>query len=346
MYSTDSEKEVASIITSCILSYGGDGIPLGEIQEEFEALCGYPIPYKEFGFDDLSTFLITLPNIYIIKDQFRNDIVIEHSPKLHHIKQLISKQRKYKRKYQVEENEILNQNKRSRTASVKSLPRGASIHSSFNVRNLNDSVRFQEFNRLEGMLPILYKHQALGDDFFVDLADKKLGCYVSDEEPKKCGMCEVGLTIASLTEKVENAQQIAPRVVIMIGMNDLLMGRNANNMIIDLRKLVSELKKKNTRVTIVTLIPSPKLKMNKTLQIRMDIFNKSVIEYGTDFELQCNIIDMNKIFEMEIKSFKKDFDRLEKTCRNDQYRVFSDYGRKIFLNALKTCLREQVNHGH
>lgn len=33
----------------------------------------------------------------------------------------------------------------------------------------------------EEMLPILYKHQAIGDDFFVDLADKKLGCYVSDE---------------------------------------------------------------------------------------------------------------------------------------------------------------------
>lgn len=196
------------------------------------------------------------------------------------------------------------------------------------------------------MLPILYKHQALGDDFFVDLADKKLGCYVSDEEPKRCGLCGVGLTIASLTEEIQNAKHIAPRVVVMVGMNDLLMGRNASNMIIDFRKLISELKKRNTRITIITLIPTPKLKINKNIQMRMDIFNNSLIEYGSDFELQCNIIDMNKIFELEIRNFRKDFDRLEKTCRNDQYKVFSDYGRKIFLQALKTCLKEQIDQGH
>lgn len=45
-------------------------------------------------------------------------------------------------------------------------------------------------------------------------------------EPKKCGLCEVGQTIAELTEKIENVQQIAPRVVLMIGMNDLLKVKN------------------------------------------------------------------------------------------------------------------------
>ncbi|XP_045481616.1 uncharacterized protein LOC123685781 [Harmonia axyridis] len=345
MYSTDSEKEITSIIASCILSYGEDGIPLSEIQEEFEALCGYPIPYREFGYDNLSTFLITLPNIYIIKDRFRNDIVIEHSPKLNHIKQLITNQKKsIKRKY-IQEPSYLNSNKRYKNNSFnKTLPKGASIHSS--IKNYNDSARFEEFSKLEEMLPILYKHQALGDDFFVDLADKKLGCYVSDEEPKRCGLCGVGLTIASLTEEIQNAKHIAPRVVVMVGMNDLLMGRNASNMIIDFRKLISELKKRNTRITIITLIPTPKLKINKNIQMRMDIFNNSLIEYGSDFELQCNIIDMNKIFELEIRNFRKDFDRLEKTCRNDQYKVFSDYGRKIFLQALKTCLKEQIDQGH
>ncbi|KAL3290277.1 hypothetical protein HHI36_023625 [Cryptolaemus montrouzieri] len=106
------------------------------------------------------------------------------------------------------------------------------------------------------MLPILYKHQALGDDFFVDLADTKLGCYVADEEPKQCGLCRVGLTISELTEKLLTVQRLAPRVVIMVGMNDLLEGKNANNMILDLRKLIIELKSRNTRVTIITLIPS------------------------------------------------------------------------------------------
>lgn len=147
MYSTDSEKEITSIIASCILSYGEDGIPLSEIQEEFEALCGYPIPYREFGYDNLSTFLITLPNIYIIKDRFRNDIVIEHSPKLNHIKQLITNQKKsIKRKY-IQEPSYFNSNKRYKNNSFnKTLPKGASIHSS--IKNYNDSARFEEFSKL------------------------------------------------------------------------------------------------------------------------------------------------------------------------------------------------------
>ncbi|KAL3290276.1 hypothetical protein HHI36_023624 [Cryptolaemus montrouzieri] len=93
MYSTNEEKEIASIIVSCITSYGQNGIPLNEIQEEFEFLCGYPIPYKKFGCESVKSFLITLPHIYILKDEFNNDIVIEQSPKSTHIKNMIKKQK-------------------------------------------------------------------------------------------------------------------------------------------------------------------------------------------------------------------------------------------------------------
>ncbi|KAL3290278.1 hypothetical protein HHI36_023626 [Cryptolaemus montrouzieri] len=78
----------------------------------------------------------------------------------------------------------------------------------------------------------------------------------------------------------------------------------------------------------------------------MELFNKAILEYGSDPDLQCNIIDMNRIFQMEFDNFKKDFNRLEKVGKNDPYKVFSDYGRKIFLGALKSCLREQIAHGH
>lgn len=148
MYSTESEKEITSILTSCILSYGEDGIPLSEIQDEFESLCGFPIPYKKFGCDNLYAFLTTLPNIYVVKDQFNNDIVIEYSPKLNHIKQLISRQKKsYKRKCQVGENLGFHPYKRSNSIQQKSLPKGVSIHSAINAMKLND-YGFQEFNKL------------------------------------------------------------------------------------------------------------------------------------------------------------------------------------------------------
>lgn len=51
-------------------------------------------------------------------------------------------------------------------------------------------------------------------------------------------------------------------------------------MIYDLRQLIVELKKKNTRVTLITLIPSPKLPKLKRLQIRMDIYNKAILDYA------------------------------------------------------------------
>lgn len=74
------------------------------------------------------------------------------------------------------------------------------------------------------MLPIFYKHQALGDDFFVDIADTKMGYYVPQSR-KECGLCAAGQTIASLTEKVQKAPFLAPRVVIMIGYQDLILVR-------------------------------------------------------------------------------------------------------------------------
>lgn len=77
-------------------------------------------------------------------------------------------------------------------------------------------------------------------------------------------------------------------------------------MITDLRQLIMELKKKNTRITLITLIPSPKLPKVRRFEIRMDIFNRAIIDYASDPILKCNIIDMNTIFIKETEKFKKD----------------------------------------
>lgn len=345
-------NDLHAVITSCITSYGTAGIPLNMFEEEFESLCGYSIPYRKYGWKNLKAFLQTLPNIYIIKDQYNNDIVIEQSKKTLHIKNLMlnqktsyGKRKEHSSNYEYKNKKPKYKNNYNETKQLNNLPEGVSIHSSINNISFNKCERYEEFDKLETMLPVLYKHQALGDDFFVDLADKKLACYIS--ESLACGLCEVGQTISQLTEKIKKTSILAPRVVVMIGMNDLLQGRNINNMILDLSELVKELKKKNTRITLLTLIPSPKLKQSKKIQLRMEIFNKVILEYGQhDPDWQCNIIDMEKIFQKELQSFKRDFDRLEKVAQNDIYKVFSDYGRKIFLNALRVCLREHIRQGH
>lgn len=130
------------------------------------------------------------------------------------------------------------------------------------------------------MLPIFYKHQALGDEFFLDIADTKMGYYVPENGPKECGLCTAGQTISHLTEKVRNATFLAPRVVVMIGYQDLLMGQSVSDMIYKFRKLIIELKRRNTLVTIMTLIETPKMPPNENLRMRMDVFNKSILDYA------------------------------------------------------------------
>ncbi|KAJ8949121.1 hypothetical protein NQ318_012869 [Aromia moschata] len=213
----------------------------------------------------------------------------------------------------------------------KGVPKGSFIHTSINNTSINGCDRFEKFNELT----CLFRNPCFHYYISIKLLDRK-----------ECGLCTVGQTISGLTEKVRNTAYLAPRVVVMIGFQDLQWGRNVNNMIYDLRQLVIELKKRNTRVTLITLIPSPKLPKSDRLQTRMEIFNKAILDYACDNDLKCNVIDMYKIFIKEAEFFRKDFDRFIKVTKKDPYKVFSDYGRKIFLSALKVCLKEQIEAGH
>jgi len=355
---SEEEQQIANILISIICLYGNDGLPLEAVEREFESYCGFSIPWQEFKATSLRSWLITLPNIYIVLDRFRNEVLIEQSPKSMHIKELILKQKNsharpnmgIKRK--ADPIDVQSRNGYSQPYKMKkrlecqNLPEGSFIHTSINNVSSNDSCRYERFEELESMLPLFYKHQALGDDFFLDIADTKLGYYVPERGPKQCGLCSSGQTISGLTEKVRMAVNLAPRVVVMIGFQDIIDGQSISKMITDLRQLVIELRKKNTRVTLITLIPSPKLPRMQRFETRMDIFNRAILDYASDPMLRCNVIDMNTIFMKESEKFRRDFDRFRKVTKNDSYKVFSDYGRKIFLSALKSCLKEQIEYGH
>ncbi|KAJ8970008.1 hypothetical protein NQ314_001437 [Rhamnusium bicolor] len=341
------EKNITKILISIICLYGNDGLPLENLNDEFQTYCGFAIPYKKFGAESLRSWILTLPDIYLVLDNQNKEVLIQQSQKSTHIKQLILKQKsKYTCKRKSYDCYNKKYEKRQKKFDLDDLPEGSFLHTSINNRCINDSERFDKFHQLECMLPLLYKHQALGDDFFLDIADTKLGYYVPAMGPKECGLCTEGQTISGLTAKVKKAVHLAPRVVVMIGFQDLLWGQNVNNMIYDLRQLIIELKKKNTRVTLITLIPSPKLPKLKRLDTRMDIFNKAILDYACENELKCNVIDMNTIFLLEAESFRRDFDRFSKVAKNDPYKVFSDYGRKTFLSAIKSCLKKQIEAGH
>lgn len=81
-------------------------------------------------------------------------------------------------------------------------------------------------------------------------------------------------------ERVKNAEIIAPRVVVLIGIHDLISGQNVNNMIYDLRQLIFELKKKKTRITLVTIPPSPKIPFSQKLNSRLNVYNQAIMDYA------------------------------------------------------------------
>lgn len=72
------------------------------------------------------------------------------------------------------------------------------------------------------MLPLFYNHQALGDDFLLDIADTKFGYYVPPNGPFQCGLCACNQTINELIDNVHNARYLAPKAVVMIGIVDIL----------------------------------------------------------------------------------------------------------------------------
>ncbi|XP_056646910.1 uncharacterized protein LOC130451726 [Diorhabda sublineata] len=340
MIFTDEEQmKTIKIILAIINVYCQRGLKLKHLEREFLMYCGYPLPYKKFGVESLRSWILTLPDIYLVEDEDGEEILFQHSEKSNHIKQLINKQKSsvYKQDHVIKKNH-----------SKKSPPVNQShIHQSINVVAFNESIRFEEFSKLECMLPLFYKHQALGDDFLLDIADTKFGYYVPEGGPNECGLCASKQTIRELTKKVETIDHLAPRVVVMIGLTDLLMGQNVNDMIADLRSLVSELKKRNTRTTLITLVPTPKmLNTSKIFFNRMEIFNNAILDYSFCDQLKCNVIDMYTIFTQEQNRFQRNCDRLTKITKKDKYKVFSDFGRKIFISNLKNCLIQQLIAGH
>lgn len=273
---SSEEEHVLKLLISVICLYGKEGLPFNLVEEEFFNMCGFPIPWQYFGATDLRSWILTLPYIYILKDnRYNEDVLHEYSPKSEHIQELITKQKRsharyicpledynLKRKANVQEiweDDCAQKFKKKLEECEKQvLHEDSFIHTSVNSVASTGCERYEKFEQLvsfnseensinryillqESMLPLFYKHQALGDEFFVDIADTKLGYYVSEKgicctevckkylkkneiaEPRQTGLCSVGQTIAELTKKVRQAENLAPRVVVMIGFQDLLL---------------------------------------------------------------------------------------------------------------------------
>lgn len=161
---SSDEHQIAKILISIICLYGNDGLPLVDVEKEFLNYCGCTIPWKQFGAHNLKSWLITLPHIYIVKNHFEQEVLIEQSPKSMHIKDLVVKQKhahyrhkpvrsnSMKRKAHIEhhfDDGGYNQPyKMKKRLECENLPEGSFIHTSINNMSATEQHRYEKFEEL------------------------------------------------------------------------------------------------------------------------------------------------------------------------------------------------------
>lgn len=77
-------EDVKFVVQACINSKR-KGIPLQKLDEEFAHFYGTSIPYAYFGFPNLKSYLVTLPDVYM-----EGESAIFYSGKSSHITKLVN----------------------------------------------------------------------------------------------------------------------------------------------------------------------------------------------------------------------------------------------------------------
>ncbi|XP_069700099.1 maternal effect protein oskar-like [Periplaneta americana] len=91
------EQETISMIKSCIVSRKG-GVPLVELNGEYEELVGEPIPYKRLGFQSLGGFISSVSQIKATRNEDGKTVLTLEDEKVAHITALVNKQKEAQRK--------------------------------------------------------------------------------------------------------------------------------------------------------------------------------------------------------------------------------------------------------
>lgn len=160
-------EEVILLLQICLSGNGTLGIPLNEINEHFENLFGYQIPYVEYGSSNLRSFLESLPQFYIIEDDDGTVRVIYHNPKEQGNKScLMGKHEEFESK--ANDDWLV-----TKTVDEEEFAKLVRKRCHFYC-----GISVDMFFLQKAMLPLFFNHQALGDDFFVDLAETKFRYYV------------------------------------------------------------------------------------------------------------------------------------------------------------------------
>lgn len=147
----EEQESLKKILVSIIMLYGDNGLPLEKVDSEFINYCGYAIPFKKFGADSLRSWVITLPDIYLVTEN-QKEVLFQQSSKSTHIKQLISKQKTKPMSKRKKEDYYCYYDNVNKLHKPDSFPKDCFIHGSINNPLINDYERFDLFTKLVSSL--------------------------------------------------------------------------------------------------------------------------------------------------------------------------------------------------
>ncbi|EFN70685.1 hypothetical protein EAG_03874 [Camponotus floridanus] len=287
-------EETIALIKSCIISKKG-GVPIGDLNDEFQNLVGEPIPYRRLGFSSLRAFLRIIDGLETKRNEFGEQILKINDSKIAHIDRLIRYQKvdysKTKNKYYKQfahrkNNSEYNDDRRQRNRATHNINRANKRIEDLDYRrdpylskthgfHENNSFSYEEENHCPVVIelnetkeitsihePTASGQQLLGDDFFLQLAIRNLHLPIwryKDNLALHCGLCISGQTISDCTRSLRNISTISNRVVILLGSVDVYNGATCEEMIYDMTELLQVLRSKfhlsNSAITICTIPP-------------------------------------------------------------------------------------------
>ncbi|KYN09041.1 PREDICTED: maternal effect protein oskar-like [Trachymyrmex cornetzi] len=284
-------EETVALIKSCIISKKG-GVPITDLNDEFQNLVGESIPYRRLGFSNLRALLQTIDGLETSWNNFGEQTLRINDSKISHIDRLIRKQKmdysktrnKYYKQFMRNGNHD-HENRRQRNRLTYNANRINRRNQDFaQRRDLNlfetngvykDFLYTEEENHHPIVIetnqvkkhdsvyePVANGQQLIGDDFFLQLAIRNLHLPIwryKDSLALHCGLCVSGQTISDCTRALRNINTISNRVVILLGSTDVYNNATCEEMVYDMTELLQVLRSKfhlsNTAITICTLPP-------------------------------------------------------------------------------------------
>ncbi|XP_011165902.2 uncharacterized protein LOC105200173 [Solenopsis invicta] len=289
-------EETVALIKSCIISKKG-GVPVIDLNDEFQTLVGEPIPYRRLGFSSLNAFLRNIDGLERTWNNFGDEIFTINDSKISHIDKLIRKQKdnysktrdkyykqfmrnddncKYNNDGRRERNRLVwNNNRSNRRNQNYPYHRNPNSYQNNGVYKKGEIwngvenhypvvIETNEVKNNNGIyLPVANGQQLIGDDFFLQLAIRNLHLPIwryKDSLALHCGLCVSGQTISDCTRALRNVSSISNRVVILLGSADIYNNATCDEMIDDMTELLQVLRSKfHLSNTAITICTLPPL---------------------------------------------------------------------------------------